>query len=149
MGRLKEAEGLYTRAIEITRASLSKEVQLKKRLTNLGTLKYQMKKLDEALDLYVEAHGMCEASFGEDHPDTLACGAWLDTITAEIQAAKGGAKPRERTEAARPTETNESGPRDEIGLKKAERPAAPAEVGPGGRRSRPSHGRSAPQRTLL
>ena len=128
MGRLEEAEGLYTRAIQITRASLSKEVQLTKRLTNLGTLKYQMKKLDEALDLYVEAHGMCEASFGEDHPDTLACGAWLDTITAEIQAAKGGAKPRERAEAARPTETNESGPRDEIGLKKAERPATPAEV---------------------
>ena len=50
MGRLEDAEELYTRAIEITRASLSKEVQLAKRLTNLGTLKYQMKKLDEADD---------------------------------------------------------------------------------------------------
>ena len=128
MGRLEDAEELYTRAIEITRASLSKEVQLAKRLTNLGTLKYQMKKLDEAMDLYVEALGICEVSFGEDHPDTLACGAWLDTITAELQEAKGAAQPRERANAARSTETDKRGTRDEIPLKKVERPAAPAEV---------------------
>jgi len=128
MGRLEDAEGLYTRAIEITRVSLSKDVQLAKRLTNLGTLKYQMKKLDEAMDLYVEALGICEESFGEDHPDTLACGAWLDTITAELQEAKGAAQPRERTDAARSADNDKRDQRDKIPLKKAERPAAPAEV---------------------
>lgn len=89
MGRLEEAEELYLQSIDITRASSSKEIQLAKRLTNLGTLKFQIRKLDEALELFIEAHGIFEAVFGDEHPDTMACGAWLDTITAEFQDVKG------------------------------------------------------------
>lgn len=59
--------------------------QVAKRLSNLGSLLFEMKHFDEAKRLFSRANTICTKALGANHADTIACRGWCDVIDSHIK----------------------------------------------------------------